>query len=69
MVKGSPGPSHFIFEINVGEGQIRHKTTLNFNDVIFNRFWDDRDKRFMSYIKLQIRYISDPTFSDIDFQK
>ena len=27
-----------FFEINAGIGRIRHKTTLNFNDVIFNRF-------------------------------
>ena len=37
-VKGSPDQSHFIFEINVGESRIRHRTTLNLNDVIFNRF-------------------------------
>ena len=37
-VKGSSDPSHFIFEINVGKSRIRHRTTLNFNDGIFNRF-------------------------------
>ena len=37
-IKGSPGPSHYIFEINVGKSRIRHRTTLNFNDGIFNRF-------------------------------
>ena len=26
-VKGSPDSSHFIFEINVGKGRIRYKTT------------------------------------------
>ena len=29
--KGSSDPSHFIFEINVGKGRIRHRTTLKFN--------------------------------------
>ena len=28
-IKGSPDPSHFIFEINVGKRRIRHITTLN----------------------------------------
>ena len=36
--KGSPDSSHFIFEVNVGKRRIRHRTTLNLNDVIFNRF-------------------------------
>ena len=30
-----------FFEINVGKGRIRHRKTLNFNHVIFNRFWVD----------------------------
>ena len=30
--KGSPDPSHFIFEIDVGERRIRHRTTLKLND-------------------------------------
>ena len=38
LFKGGPVPSHFIFEINVGKKRIRHKTTLNLNDAIFNRF-------------------------------
>ena len=29
--KGSSDPSHFIFEINVGNSRIRHRTTLNLN--------------------------------------
>ena len=29
--KGSPDQSHFIFEINVGTRQIRHRTTLQLN--------------------------------------
>ena len=37
LLKGIPDSSHFIFEINVGKGRIRHKTTLNLNDAIFNR--------------------------------
>ena len=28
FIKGSPDPSHFIFEINVGKIRIRHRTTL-----------------------------------------
>ena len=28
----------FSFEINVGKRRIRHRTTLNLNDLIFNRF-------------------------------
>ena len=30
-IKGSPGPSHFTFEINVGKSRIRHTTKLKFN--------------------------------------
>ena len=33
--KGSP--SHFIFEINVGKGRVRRKTTLNLNGEILDR--------------------------------
>ena len=33
--KGSPDPSHFIFEIDVGKKRIRHRTTLNLD---YNRF-------------------------------
>ena len=39
MLKGSPDPSHFIFEINLGKRRIRYATTQNSNDAIFNRFW------------------------------
>jgi len=60
--KGSSDPSHFIFEINVGKGRIRHKTTLNLNDAILKRLWIDLE------IPFQSRSISDPTFSDIDFE-
>ena len=35
LFKGSPEPIHFIFEINVGKSRIRHRTTLNLNDVDF----------------------------------
>ena len=31
IFKGSPDPSHYIFEINVGKMRIRHRTTLNLN--------------------------------------
>ena len=34
-LKGSSDPSHFIFEINVGKGRIRHRTTPNWNEVNF----------------------------------
>ena len=37
-VKGSSDPSHFNFEITVGKRRIRQRTTLNLNNVIFNRF-------------------------------
>ena len=37
-IKDSPDPSHFIFEIHVGKRRIRHRTNLNLNDAIFNRF-------------------------------
>ena len=40
-VKGSPDPRHIIFEINVGTWRIRQRTTLNLNDVNFNRFLVD----------------------------
>ena len=50
------------FEINVGKRRIRHRTTLNLNDVIFNRF--------LVYLELQfqIRYMSDLPLSDIYFK-
>ena len=31
FLKGSPDPSHFIFEINVGQRRIRLRTILKFN--------------------------------------
>ena len=34
VFKGSPDPSHFIFEIKVGKSRIRHRTTLNLNNTI-----------------------------------
>ena len=40
--KGIPDLTHLIFEINVGMGRIRHRTTLNDNDVMFNRFSDQK---------------------------
>ena len=33
IFKGSWDPSHFIFENNVGKSRIRHRTTLNLNEV------------------------------------
>ena len=38
IFKGSPDLSQIIFEINGGMRRIRHRTTLNLNDLIFNRF-------------------------------
>jgi len=60
ILKGSPGLSHFIFEINVGKGRIRHRTTLNSNDATFDRFWVDLEFKFQS------RSMSDPLLSDTD---
>ena len=37
LFKGSPDLNHLIFEINVGKGRIRHKTTLNLNDEFLDR--------------------------------
>ena len=31
--KGSSGPSHFHFEIDVGKSRIRHRTLLKLNDA------------------------------------
>ena len=36
--KGGSYASHFMFENYVGQKRIRHRTTMNLNDVIFNRF-------------------------------
>ena len=36
-IKGSSDPSHFINEINVGKGRIRHTTTLKLNDEFLDR--------------------------------
>ena len=58
--KGSPDPSHFIFEIDVGERRIRHWTTLNLNDK-----FPDRVKIDWIY---KSRFMSDPPLSDIDFK-
>ena len=38
IFKGSSDPSHFLFEINVGKRRIRHRTTVNSNEIIFNRY-------------------------------
>ena len=43
MVKGSPAPSHFISETNVGKRRSQHRTTLNLNAVRFNQLRVDRD--------------------------
>ena len=61
-LKGSQDLSHFIFEINVGNTRIRHRTVLNLNDLIFNPLWVDLEIQFQS------RSMSDPRISDIDFK-
>ena len=62
-LKGSSDPSHFIFEINVGNRRIRHGTTLNLNDIIFHWFWVDLEIQFQS------RSMSDPPLFRHWFQK
>jgi len=37
LSKGSPDPSLFIFEINVGKRRIRQRTTLKLNDQFLDR--------------------------------
>ena len=46
IFKGSPYPSHFIFEINVGKRQIRHTTTLTLNDEFRDRLKIDWKFKF-----------------------
>ena len=36
-IKGSPDPSHFIFEINLGKSRIRHTITLKWKDEFLDR--------------------------------
>ena len=59
--KGSSDQNHFIFLNNIGKSRIWHKTIMNLNDVIFNRFRVD-------FEILQSCCTSDPTLSDIDFK-
>ena len=60
--KGSLDPSHFIFEINVGKGRIRHRTILNLGQSSLSRW------RYELFFKNQSRSMSDPTLSDIYFK-
>ena len=60
--KGSPDPSHFIFEINIGKGRIRHRTTLKLNFQIDSKSIEN------GVIQIQSHFMSGPTFSDIDFE-
>ena len=39
--KASSDSCLLIFLINVGKRRIRHRTTLNFKNLTFNRFWVD----------------------------
>ena len=57
--KASSDPSHFICEINVGKSRIRHRTTMNLNDAIFNQFWDDLDIHHSISVSL---YVESDTF-------
>ena len=61
---GTPDPSHFIFEINVGQSRIRHTTTGKQNDRIF-RSTQNRQ----NMIQIQSRSMSDPTLSDNNLKK
>ena len=51
---------HLIFEINVGEGRIRHRTTPKFNFLIDSKWIED------GVIWIWSSSISDPTLTDID---
>ena len=62
--KGGSDPSHFIFEINVGKGRIRHTTTLKLND----EFQIGSKSIADDVIPILRRSMSDPPFSDIDFK-
>ena len=72
IFKGIPDLNHFIFEINVGKGRARHKTTLNLNDEFLDRPKFDCRLKFRVVKKpglVRSICMSDPTFSDIDFKK
>ena len=66
-IKGSTDPSHFIFEINVGKGRMRHRTTLKLNfwidsksiqdGVIFSRLEDFKLIRFFLTFVLEIEWL------------
>ena len=62
MIRNPARTNHFIFEINVGKSRIRHRTTLNLNELIFSRFRGDLEIQFQS------RSMSGPPLSDIDFK-
>ena len=62
QIKGTADPSRFISETNVRKSRIRQRTTVNLNDIIFNRFGVDLE------IEFQGRCMSDPSLSDIDFK-
>ena len=47
IIKGSPDPSHFIFEINLGKSRIRHTTTLKLNDEFPRRLQIDLRSRYL----------------------
>ena len=57
-LKGSPDPSHFIFEINVGKRRIRHRTILYLNYAICNRFWVDLEIQFQGLFNVGSAFFS-----------
>ena len=58
--KGSPDQSLFIFEIDVGKGRIRHRTTQETNFLIDSKSTEN------DVIQIQGRSMSDPPLSDTD---
>ena len=59
ILNGSPDPSHFIFEINVGKRRIRQRTTSS--SICFESIW----KFIIQFIS---RSMSDPTLFDTDLK-
>ena len=50
--------------MNVGKSRIRHRTTLNLNDLTLNRFCVDLEIEFLS----RSTGMLDPTLLDNDFK-
>ena len=63
--KGSSGPSHLIFEINVAKSRIRHRTTLELKDEFQDRLkiqTSNSESFFVGWSD------PDPNVSDIDLE-